>query len=384
MQKVLIVGGGYGSLSFIKSLRIADLKDFEFTLISKEREHYQSVLLHEVISKARDITIKYEDILPERIHFVQDEIQEIKRNAVLGLKGEYWYDLLILALGFSSDDFGIPGVKQYAHSLVNFKASLNIHRKLQERLRQGRTEIVVCGGGFSGIELLGNLALDLREKYHADFKLKCIEAMPNIIPMFSEKMASTAREFLENLGVEFYLGSKILECKEDCVVIEKNGEQQEIKSDFTFWTAGVKGNEVIANSPFLTSTRSKIEVDAFLNPIHGDMKNIFVLGDCAALRDPSTGRFYPPTAQIANQEGRYLAKVFNSNFQFNEKFDYQSKGTFCSLGSQYAIGSFGRANFKGYPASLMKKFVEFQWLFKLKGLKSITKPVLGCFFSPCF
>lgn len=370
MQKVLILGGGYGSLSFIKSLRVADLKDFEFTLITQEREHYQSVLLHEVISQARDITVKYEDILPKKIHFVQDKIKEIKRNAVLGEKGEYWYDLLILALGFSSDDFGIPGVKQYTHSLVNFKNSLEINQKLQERLKQGKTEIVVCGGGFSGIELLGNLALDLREKYHADFKLKCIEAMPNIIPMFSQEMALIAKAYLENLGVEFHLGSKILECKEDCVVIEKNGEQKEIKSDFTFWTAGVKGNEVVANSPFFASTRSKIEVDAFLNPISGDMKNIFVLGDCAALKDPATGRFYPPTAQIANQEGRYLAKIFNGNFQSNEQFSYQSKGTICSLGSQYAIGTFGSTSFKGYPASLVKKFVEFQWLFKLKGFKS--------------
>lgn len=370
MQKVLILGGGYGSLSFIRSLRIADLKDFEFTLITQEREHYQSVLLHEVISKARDITVRYEDILPEKVHFVQDEIREIRKNLVLGAKGEYCYDILVLALGFSSDDFGISGVKQYAHSLVNFKNSLKINQKLQERLKQGKTEIVVCGGGFSGIELLGNLALDLREKYHADFKLKCIEAMPNIIPMFSEELALTAKAFLENLGVEFHLGSKILECKEDVVVIEKNGEQKEIKSDFTFWTAGVKGNEVIANSPFFTSARSKIEVDAFLNPISGD-KNIFVLGDCAALKDPSTGRFYPPTAQIANQEGQYLAKIFNSNFQLNEKFSYQSKGTICSLGSQYAIGSFGSTSFKGYPASLLKRFVEFQWLFRLHGWKAL-------------
>lgn len=370
MQKVLILGGGYGSLSFIKSLRTADLKDFDFTLITKEREHYQSVLLHEVISRAQDITIKYEDILPEKIHFVQDEVKEIKRNSVLGSKGEYWYDILVLALGFSSDDFGIPGVKQYAHSLVNFKESLETHQKLQEKLKQGKTEIVVCGGGFSGIELLGNLALDLKEKNNADFKLKCIEAMPSIVPMFNEELAFVAKEYLENLGVEFYLGSKILECKEDCVIVEKDGEQKEIKGDFIFWTAGVKGNEVIANSPFFASVRSKIEVDAYLNPINGDMKNIFVLGDCAALKDPSTGRFYPPTAQIANQEGKYLAEIFNSNFQSNEKFTYHSKGTICSLGDRYAIGTFGSISFKGYPASLMKRFVEFQWLFKLKGVRS--------------
>lgn len=371
MQRVLILGGGYASLSFIKSLRVADLRDFEFTLITQEKEHYESVLLHEVISQAKDITIKYQEILPEEIYFVQDQIQEIKENVVIGLKGQYEYDFLVIALGFNSDDFGIPGVKQYSYNLTNFKNSLNTNQKLQERLKQGKTEIVVCGGGLSGVELLGSLALDLKEKYRANFKLKCIEAMPNIIPMFGEELVSKAKAYLEHLGVEFYLGSKILECKEDRIVIEKNGEQKEIKSDFTFWTAGVKGNEVIANSSLFVSARSKIEVDGFLKPINGGLKNIFVLGDCAALRDPLSERFYPPTAQIASQQGQYLAKIFNSNFELKESFTYQSKGAICSLGHRYAVGSLGKMQITGYFASLAKRFVEFQWRLKLKGLKGL-------------
>lgn len=369
MKKVLILGGGYGALSLIKGLRFGDLKDFDFTLVSKEKEHYQSVLLHEVISKARDVTIKYEDVLPSEVCFIQDEVKEIKKDIVLGAKGEYAYDILILALGFSSDDFGIPGVREHAHSLVNFKDSLEIYQKLQERLAQGEMEIVVCGGGFSGIELLGNLALDLREKTGVDFKLKCIEAMPRIIPMFNEEMGLVAKEYLENLGVEFHLNCKILECREDGVLVESEGEKQVIKSDFTLWTAGVKGNQVVANSPFFTSARSKVEVDAFLHPIHPEMQNIFVLGDCAAIKDPLTGRFYPPTAQIANQAGKYLASVFNSHFAIKEPFVYESKGTICSLGSRYAIASFGTLHFKGYFASLLKRLVEFRWVIKLRGLK---------------
>ncbi|WP_273404495.1 NAD(P)/FAD-dependent oxidoreductase [Campylobacter avium] len=368
MRKVLLLGGGYATLSFLKSLDNNKVAEYDFTLISKENHHYQSVLLHEAVSSGKNVSISFDEILPKNFSFIQDEIKEIKENEVLGKKGNYKYDMLVVGLGFSSDDFKIPGVKEYAFSMVDFTNSLKIHEQIKNH--GDNLEIVVCGGGFSGIELVGNLVKDLKKLYK-NFKIKCVEAMPIILPMFEEELSLKAKAYLEDLGVEFYLSSKILKCEKDGVIIQNNDKEEKIKADIILWTAGVKGNEVIQNSPFFKSQRSKVEVDEFLNPSNQEkeMKNIFIIGDCAALKAPD-GRFFPPTAQLANEEGKYLAKVFNSNFNTQERFSYKSKATICSLGNDYAIGVIGSTKVEGKIASYLKKLVEFKWLVKIKGLKA--------------
>lgn len=363
-KKVLVLGGGYAGLSFIKNLHSDALsRDYDVKLISREYRHYTSILLHDVASAGKDITLAYEKILPRQVDFIQDEVKEIKDSIVVGEKSNYNYDILVLALGFNSDDFGIKGVKEYAHSMVTYRNSFEIYQKLQNLLQDAKKDIVVCGAGFTGIELLGNLANDWAGRVN----LHCVEAMPTILPMFDSTLALKAKDYLEKAGVNFELGAKILELKEDGVIVEKAGERKEIKSDFTFWTAGVKGNEVVQNSPFFQSTRSKIEVDSFLKPLQeGVRDNVFVIGDCAALKDENTGRFYPPTAQMAEQQGKYLANIFNEKFSNSTPFVYKNKGTICSVGYKYAIGVISGVNISGIVASYLKKIIEAKWLLSLK------------------
>ncbi|MBM0636913.1 FAD-dependent oxidoreductase [Campylobacter sp. VicNov18] len=369
MEKILLLGGGYASLSFIKNLNKNTLKKYDITLISKEDYHYQSVLLHQVVSSGKNININYKEILPQEVTFIKDQILEIKENEVVGLKAKYDYDFLIIGLGFNSDDFKIPGVKEYAFDIVDFKNSFTIYEKMKNY--DNNLEIAVCGGGFSGIELLGNLAHDLK-KINKNFKLKCIEFMPTILPIFDKDLALQAQLYLEKLGIEFYLNSKIIQCQKDGVIIQKNNAEEKINANFILWTAGVQGNPVIGNSSFFNSQRNKIEINAFLNPLNQEkpMNNIFVLGDCALLKD-ANNKAYAPTAQLANQQSQYLAKRFNNDFKFNDFFHYQNKGILCSLGENYAIGVIKNKSIKGSLASYIKKFIELQWLLKLKGLKAL-------------
>ncbi|MDE5592006.1 MAG: hypothetical protein K2I63_03500, partial [Helicobacter sp.] len=96
--------------------------------------------------------------------------------------------------------------------------------------------------------------------------------------------------------------------------------------------------------------------------------NIFVIGDCSAMKDPVTQRFYPPTAQISIQQGKFLAKILVEKLQnknFSGEFSYSSKGTICSVGSQYAIGHVWGINIQGRIAVWLKKAIEQSWKFKL-------------------
>lgn len=391
MKRVLLLGAGYANISLLKSLPL--MQDTTITLISNNPYHYMSVLLHEVASGERGENVLFglSGMFDEYINIIQDEILEIQHDKVIGKKNAYEYDILVIGLGFSSDTFGIPGIKEFTLSLVNYKEALVIYETLKQNLAaykqtkdKSKLQIAVCGGGFSGSELSASLAQELPKMCAKEgidptlVKIYCIEAMPEILPMFPEPLSKAGRAYLSKLGVEVLSGSKILECKKGEVIIQNNQGTQSIFAETIIWTAGVKGNEVIEKSSFFESKRSRLEVDGFLNPINQKtpMDHIFVAGDCAAVLNKATQRFFPPTAQIALKQGEYLAKSLSAKLNdepFSEEFHFESKGTFCSLGKYYGIGMTSNKTFKGKIAIWIKRFIELRWSYKISGLGGILR-----------
>ena len=389
MKNILILGAGHANISLIKSLPSDVFLKAKFTLISETKQHYTTVLLHEVVSGARmdSVVFNLDKVLPDKVEFIEDSVKEIREGFVICDRNEYKYDILVIGLGFSSDVFGIKGVKEFAFSITNLDSAIRLHNVIKNKIKaQDNKEfsIVVCGGGFSGVELIASLADEMSNlckdsnMSYKNIKLSCIEAMPNILPMFSNDLVLDAVKYLSNLGIDIKVGAKILECGEDYVLVEKNGEKHSIKADIIIWTAGVRGNEVIENSNFFTSTRSKIEVNEHLKPINqknqDSMDNIFVIGDCAALKDPYSNRFYPPTAQISLQMGKYLAYVLSRIIDDNvvsNKFIFKTKGTICSLGNDYAVGNIFNKSVKGKLVLYLKHAIESRWRWQLNGLKGL-------------
>lgn len=399
MKKILLLGAGYANMSLLTRLDSASLKKAQWTLVTKEPYHYKSITLHDVASGKIDKRALFdlENIKERGVCVVCDEITSIEANIARGKNANYEYDYLSVGLGFESDDFGIKGVKQYAKAITSYKSAQRLRCAIEAKLAQCKDSsddisFVVCGGGFSGIEFVSSLAEELQKKcteYNINFariKIACIEAMPNILPMFNAKLQNLAVKKLEALGVAVMSSSKILECKESAIVIEQGGEKRELIADIIIWTAGVRGNSVIENSHIFNSVRSKVEVDNFLHPLQlnaqnlgGDSQNlaqnIFIMGDCAAFKDEKSGRFFPPTAQIAREQGKYLAKVFKiliSNPHNPQgkisPFIFRPKGSICSLGESYALGNLGIFEIKGKSAGTLKKIVESLWDLQLKGI----------------
>ena len=394
MKKILLLGAGYANMSLLTRLDSASLKKAQWTLVTKESYHYKSITLHDVASGKIDKCALFDLKKLEKrgICVVRDEITNIEVNVANGKNANYEYDYLSIGLGFNSDDFGINGVKEYTKAITSYKTAQDINSDIIAKLEQyknGDISFVVCGGGFSGIEFAGSLAEELKKqcaKYNIDFnhiKITCIEAMPNILPMFNAKLQNLAVKKLESLGVCVMSGSKILECKEGAIVIEQGGVRSEIGADIIIWTAGVRGNSVIENSAIFTSARSRVLVDTFLHPLQLNSQNlankaqnlaqnIFIMGDCASFKDEKSGRFFPPTAQIAREQGKYLAKVFKillSNPQGKvPPFVFTPKGSICSIGESYALGNLGIFEIRGKSASMLKKIVESLWDLQLKGI----------------
>lgn len=394
MKRILLLGAGYGNIALIKSLSKEILKAAQFTLISQTPYHYISITLHEVISGAKDAEALFDikEMIPSEVEFIEDSVIEIKQNVVICKCCEVEYDILIVGLGFNADNFGIKGVDKFSTPIVDYDLAIKLHQKLKHRILDYKNgdknalNIVICGGGLSGIELVGSLVEQLPSLCNNEgvspnaFSLTCIEAMPNILPIFNNNLINAGTKYLNSIGVKLEVGCKIIECVSDGVIVEKNNNMIKIDSGLTIWTAGVKGNIVIENSKFFTSTKSRIEVNNFLQPINqknqAQMENIFIIGDCAALKDEVSGRLYAPTAQIAIREGAYLAKILSARilgYEFSEGFTYTSSGTICSIGRKYAIGLVGKKEVKGKIASTLKRIIEAKWLWNIDGLNGITK-----------
>jgi NADH dehydrogenase len=244
-----------------------------------------------------------------------------------------------------------------------------------EGQRQDLITIVVGGAGFTGIEFVGELIdrmPELCRKYdipREKVRLINIEAAPTVLPGFDPELVDYAVKYFESNGVEFRLSTPIEECTEDGVIL-KGGE--EIKAATVVWTGGVRGNKLVEESG-LETMRGRVKVDEFLRaPGHPE---VFVLGDSSLVFNKENDRPYPPTAQIATQQGQNCAKNLVSAIRGGqmEPFVFDLKGTVASLGRKEAIGIVGKSKLFGRKAAIMKRIIELRWLYLLGGIPMVLR-----------
>ncbi len=390
-SKIVVLGAGYAGLKTVKQLQKKNV-NAEIILVNKNDYHYESTQLHEVAAgteTAEKITFKIADVLnSNKVKFIQDTVTLVKKDekkVVLAKQGELDYDYLVIALGFESETFGIPGVDAYSKPLVNIVTAKECRRHLDDTLAKYATtkdeadlSIVVCGAGFTSIEYLGEITnripkLATKLNFPKEkVKITCIEAMPTLLPMFSEKLGSYGIDILKNRGVEFKVGTPIKEIKENAVVYEENGELKEIKANTIIWTTGVKGSSVIGESGF-SERRGRVIVESDLTV--ADYPEIFMIGDVSAVMDNESGRPFPTTAQIAMKQGEAVANNLEAKLSGRPKepFTFKSLGTVASIGNNVGIGNVNGKEVKGYIGSIMKKSIINKSLLEVGSTKTLLK-----------
>lgn len=390
--KIVILGAGYAGLKTAKELCKKHV-DAEITIVNKNDYHYESTQLHEVAAgtePASKISFNVVDVLDtKKATFIKDTVVKIntdKQTVDLKDKGSISYDYLVVALGFESETFGIPGVNENSLPLVNIKTAEAARAHLDKTLanyQKSKDEldlsIVVCGAGFTSIEYLGEITnripkLAKTMNFPADkVKITCIEAMPTLLPMFPEKLGQFGIDVLKKRGVEFKVGTPIKEIKPNTVVYEEKGELKEADAHTIIWTTGVRGSHVIGDSGF-DERRGRVVVEKDLR-VEG-YPNIFMIGDVSAVMDEASGRPYPTTAQIALKQGGSvadnLARLLNN--QPTEPFTFESQGTVASIGNNCGIGQvFGKHQVKGYMGSAIKKSIINKSLLDVGNTKVLLK-----------
>ncbi|MDV6378919.1 NAD(P)/FAD-dependent oxidoreductase [Sporosarcina sp. GW1-11] len=389
---ILVLGAGYGGLMTVVNLQKSlGADDADIVLINKNDYHYESTWLHE--AAAGTLTpeqVRYDIasvINNNKVKFIEAEVTgiDVEAKNVKTNLGSHTYDYLVIALGFEGETFGIKGLDQYALSIANVKAARQIRDHMEYQFATWSTEevkddsrltIIVGGAGFTGIEYLGELGNrvpELCKEYDVPAKkvrILCVEAAPMVLPSFDPELVEYAVRQLGAKGVEFSIGTPVVEATAEGVMI-KTGEGEDdiefIKAGTVVWAAGVRGNRLIEESG-IENMRARVKVNKDLRAPGYD--NVFVIGDCSLMINEAINRPFPPTAQIAMQQGDVCANNIIALIKGKPTMEFvpDIKGSVCSLGDDDAIGVVFDKKLTGKKASFMKKMIDNRALFMVGGV----------------
>ncbi|WP_411343650.1 NAD(P)/FAD-dependent oxidoreductase [Paenibacillus sp. WLX1005] len=389
IPKIVILGAGYGGLMTAQRLqKELNYNEADVTLVNRHDYHYFTTHLHMPAAGTdaeENAQVAISKLVDEfKVDLVKSNIKQIlpQEKKVVLEDGTLSYDYLVISLGGEPETFGIPGMMENAMMI----RSINSIRKIREHIegqfvaykqdqKPERLSFVVGGAGFTGIEFVAELAdrvPELCRKHGIDrslVKIYNVEAAPTALPGFDPELVEYAMNVLKNKGVTFKIGIAIKECQTDGVVV--GDDLEKIPANTVVWTGGIRGNRIVEDAGF-ENMRGRVKIDEYLHaPGHDD---IYIIGDSALMFNPE-GRPYPPTAQIAMQQGPIVAQniVASIRGQQPKKFVFHNKGTVASLGKGEAVGIVGDRKLKGFVAAQLKKVIDIRWLFIIGGVSLALK-----------
>lgn len=360
-KDIIVVGAGFAGLAAARKLGKKYKKDKDVNITLIDRHSYLTYMteLHEVAGgRVEPDAIKY-DLKKlfgrlKNVKLVTDNVKTInyETQEVIAEHGSYHYDYIVLAMGGEANDFGVKGVKEHGFTLWSMEAAERVRehiidavyraaREHDEAKRRALLSFVVCGAGFTGVEMVGELFewLPILAKEHKlnpdEISYHLIEAAPSILNTMTEKEQTRAIHFMEKKGVQISLGDGIVEVKEDGVVLASG---KEIPSYTTIWTAGVQANQELVDWNLERARAGRLVVDEFMKA--KDKENVYVAGDLVYFEDPShDGQLMPQIVQAAEQTGDIAAKSIISEISGTEKEAFRGKydGNMVSIGSKYSV-----------------------------------------------
>ncbi|HCE1828870.1 TPA: NAD(P)/FAD-dependent oxidoreductase [Vibrio parahaemolyticus] len=371
MTRIIVVGGGAGGLELATKLgRTLGRKNrAQITLVDRKASHLWKPLLHEVATGSLDEGV---DALSYRAHaknhsfdFQMGSLQDIDRERKViilsELKDEHGellmpsreleYDLLVMAIGSTSNDFNTPGVRENCIFLDSpeqahrFRTEMNNEfLKLHAKNGNGTVDIAIVGAGATGVELsaeLHNAVKELRTYGFGDLdssklNVNLIEAGERILPALPPRISSAAHQELAKLGVNVRTATMVTKAEKDGLTT-KDGEK--IPAQIMVWAAGIKAPDFIKDIAGLETNRvNQLVVKGTLQTTRDD--DIFVIGDLAQCTQPD-GSFVPPRAQAAHQMASQAFSniVAKLNGRELKNYVYKDHGSLVSLSRFSTVGS---------------------------------------------
>lgn len=391
-KRIVILGGGYAGVKAGKSLHKIFKNDdsVEITLIDRKTYHTLMTELHEVAGHRTEpdaIKIDLRTIFKGRkVKVVTDSINgvDFEKRELKSDNRTYAYDYLLIACGSDSNSFGIEGIDEHAFTLWSYEDAVKIREHVEnmfalaaieenEEKRKQLLTFAVVGGGFTGVEMVGELGEaknHLSEKYGIDKKevtIYNIEATPRILnTLKDEKQITKVENRYKKLGVELLKNAALVKATEEGFVL-KDGT--EIKTKTLIWGAGIKVNNFVGKLGLDAGRAGRVVVNEFMQSLQHE--NVFLAGDNVHYEDQDGP--LPQIVEAAEQSGHTAAEnigaLINKTEMHKHKQNYH--GFMVSIGSRYAVSDNNGLKFNGWLAVLVKHMVNFYYLFTVSGVAQL-------------
>src|SRR5215472_10747812 len=385
MNRIVIVGGGFGGLAAAKALRKTPAG---ITLIDRTNHHLFQPLLYQV---ATAVLTPSQIATPIRTILGKQKNTTVILGKVTGVDKErkcvlvsnadrenvpVEYEYLILATGATHSYFGHSEFARHAPGMKSLPDAVASRNKILQAFEQAEAEedpgrhrdlltFILVGAGPTGVELAGSLAVLVRSTLKSEFRridpasarIVLVDRGHRVLHLYSEKLSKAAKQRLKKLGVEVRLGHSVDQIDADGIVV--GGER--IASRTVIWTAGVAPSPAGKWLKVETDRAGRVRVQRDVTaPGHPE---IFVIGDTASFDE--NGKPLPGVAQVAMQQGRYAAKLIHSRVMGTPPpgpFGYFDKGTMAVVGKGFAVLQSGEVQASGFGAWLTWAFVHLQFL----------------------
>lgn len=314
---IVLVGLGWASASFIKTI---DTNQFDIRLYSKNHFVY-TPLLAQNIKNDRTLELPCEDI-NNKVIFTSREIVDVdfEKHVILDNDDAIHYDYLILAHGAGVNTYNIKGVHENCY-FIKDEANVNLLRDKISSLPH-HSSIAVIGCGLTGSEVIGSL-MDYKK-----FNIHAVDALPRPLMVVDDELSTFTLDLWKVYNVNTYMDHKVSFIDKNCIGFSNNSNK--IHYDIAIWCGGVKKTPFTDKilSRLNVSDNKGIPIDDCLRVKHTE--NVFAMGDCTNSSDPAS-------AQVAYQQGQYLAHQFNNRFPFKTPFRYIDRGHIGYIGMKQSI-----------------------------------------------
>lgn len=389
-KRVVIVGGGLGGLRLAEDLYGSGM---QVVLIDKNNFHQFPPLIYQIASAGIDpssISFPFRQIFRKRKDFyfrmAEARMVDTEKKILQTSIGKIDYDYLVLAAGATTNFFGNKNIEEWAIPMKTVPEAMGLRNALlsnferaltcaTEEERQELLNVVIVGGGATGVEIAGALAEMRRYVIPYDYPdmdsslmhIYLIEAGDRLLAGLSQESSQKAYEFLKSMGVDIQFGKMVTDYRDHKVVM-KDGT--EIPTRTFLWVSGIRANAMPGIDESHLGRGFRFKVDEY-NRIPG-VEDVFAIGDqCLQTSDAAYPNGHPQVAQVAIQQAKNLAKnlkLINQGVDSSEltAFRYKNLGSMATIGRNKAVVEIGKFRSQGFFAWVLWLVVHLRSILGVK------------------
>lgn len=386
LPKIVIVGAGFAGLKLARELKNSE---YQVILLDKNNFHQFQPLFYQVATAGLEpsaISFPLRKIFhhTRNVTFRMAEVQGVdqEKKRIYTDVGFLDFDYLVLAMGAETNFFGAQQIEYFASPMKTVSEALYIRNKIisnyeravnlkNESDRKALMNVVIVGGGPTGVELAGAMAelrntvfpKDYPELSFKNMKVTLVEESPKLLSAMSQEAQDHAHSYLNELGVEVFVSTRVLNFDGKTVILEG---KEPIHTETLLWAAGIKPNRIDGFQDQQFAGNGRMKVDPFNQLLHSD--GIFVLGDQSVVSTDSLPKGHPQVAQVAIQQAKNLAANFRriSRGQEMMAFEYKDLGSMATVGRKKAVVDLPFVKFQGILAWLTWLFVHLMAILGVK------------------